>query len=315
MVAASVQRDDAPNAAGSLSIAVVAVFLNESRYLPSFLSSLAAQTRLPDLVVLADDGSTDASGEIADAFAAAHARVIYLRLPLRPTARDRLAAAHELRAFQHALELFGGEFDVVAKVDADLDLTPRTIETLEQAFLADPRLGMAGVCLSERERDGTLTRLASHPEHVHGATKFYRHACWAEISPLQPILGWDTVDEMQARRRGWRTASLEVPGGDTVHLRRMGTHGSILASFRRWGVCSYGYGAHPLQVAWYALVLMRTRKPRVLGGINYLVGWSAAWLRRAPQADRELRAEVRSAHLARMRAHLAQLVRVRSDPS
>src|SRR5207244_4163638 len=95
-----------------------------------------------------------------------------------------------------------------------------------------------------------------------------------------------------------------IPGGDPVHLRRMGTHGSILASFRRWGVCSYGYGAHPLQVAWYAFVLMRTRKPRVLGGIHYLIGWSAAWVRRMPRADPQLRAAIQRAQLDRLRSRL-----------
>jgi glycosyltransferase involved in cell wall biosynthesis len=304
MAAATDEGIAAADETAPLRIAVVAVFLNEANYLPLFLASLLAQTRVPDLVLLADDGSSDASGEIASAFAAANDRFEYLRLPERPPERDRLVTANELRAFQRAVGRIAGDFDVIAKMDADLDLSPRTIETLEQAFLSDERLGMAGVCLSEREPDGTLERLASHQEHIHGATKFYRRACWNEIEPLPPILGWDTLDEMSARLRGWRTVSVEVPGGDPVHLRRMGTHGPILASFRRWGVCSYGYGAHPLQVAWYAFVLMRTRKPRLLGGIHYLIGWSAAWVRRAPRADPQLRAAVQRAQLDRLRSRL-----------
>ena len=230
---------------------------------------MAAQTRLPDVLVLADDGSTDRSAEIAQAFAAEHgAWVDYLRLPQRPPERDRLATAHELKAFQAAVsEVVGDGFDVVAKMDADLDLSPRAIETVEQGFLLDPTLGMAGLRLSERDQDGTLKRMPSKPEHVEGATKFYRRACWNDIAPIKPILGWDTFDELHARMHGWRTWAFEVPGGDPVHLRRMGRQGSILRSFRRWGACSYGYGAHPSQVAWYAIVLGKQRSPRVVGGI------------------------------------------------
>ena len=292
-----------------LRIVVVAVFLNEARHLPAFLMSMAAQTRLPDLLVLADDGSTDRSAQIAQAFAAEHgAWVDYLRLPQRPPERDRLATAHELKAFQAAVsEVVGDGFDVVAKMDADLDLSPRAIETVEQGFLSDPTLGMAGLRLSERDQDGTLKRMLSKPEHVEGATKFYRHACWHDIAPIKPILGWDTFDELHARMHGWRTWAFEVPGRDPVHLRRMGRQGSILRSFRRWGACSYGYGAHPSQVAWYAIVLGRQRSPRVVGGINYLAGWAGAWIRRAPRADPEIRAAVQRAHLERLRRRLGRV--------
>jgi hypothetical protein len=165
---------------------------------------------------------------------------------------------------------------------------------------------MAGIRLSEREHDGRLTKMPSKPEHVEGATKFYRRACWNDIAPIKPILGWDTFDLFHARMHGWRTWAFEVPGGDSVHLRRMGRQGSILRSFRRWGVCSYGYGAHPLQVAWYSIVLGRQRRPRVIGGINYLAGWAGAWVRRAPRADPEIRAVVRRTHLERLHRRLGR---------
>jgi biofilm PGA synthesis N-glycosyltransferase PgaC len=297
-------REEHADIPAGLRIVVVAVFLNEARYLPVFLESMAAQTRVPDLVVLADDGSTDLSGEIASAFATANDRFQYLRLPSRRPGKDRLAAANELKAFQTAVAELAGGFDVIAKMDTDLDLPARAIETLEQAFLSDEQLGMAGLRLSEREPDGTLKPTLSRPEHVEGATKFYRRACWNDISPIQPILGWDTFDKHHARMHGWYTHSYEVPGGDTIHLRPMGSHGSILRSFRRWGVCSYGYGAHPLQVAWYAFVLARKRKPRVIGAIHYLLGWAGAWMRRAPRADPEIRAAIQRSQLERLRRRL-----------
>jgi hypothetical protein len=84
----------------------------------------------------------------------------------------------------------------------------------------------------------------------------------------------------------------------------MGTHGSILRSFRRWGVCSYGYGAHPLQVLYYGLILMRNRRPRIIGGLNYLAGWALATARGAPRAGPEIRRAVRREQLAKARRRL-----------
>jgi hypothetical protein len=46
---------------------------------------------------------------------------------------------------------------------------------------------------------------------------------------------------------------------------------------------------------------MRSRRPRVIGGLNYLVGWALAALRRPPRAEPELRQVVRHDQLDRIR--------------
>lgn len=287
---------------GALLVAVVVPFLNEAWCLPVFLESMARQRRLPDRLVLVDDGSSDGSAEIAEEFAHTRDDITVVRRPPRPPASDRLAQAHELRAFQWAVEQLDAGWDVVAKMDADLELTPETIATVERAFLNDAALGMAGVRLSEAAPDGSRVPLVSRSEHVEGAAKFYRRACWDDIAPIAPVLGWDTADEILARARGWRTQSFIAPDGDPLHLRTMGTEGSILRSFRRWGACSYGYGAHPLHVLFYGQRLMRRRRPYVIGGLHYLAGWTIAALRRAPRAAPETRRAVRREELARLRA-------------
>ncbi|MDQ3849205.1 MAG: glycosyltransferase, partial [Actinomycetota bacterium] len=258
-----------------MRLAVIVPFLNEAPYLGTLLRSLEVQTRPPDRLLLVDDGSTDGSGEIARAYAAGRSSVGVLRRPSRDRAADRLAGAHELRAFAWALSELEEPWDVVAKLDADLELTPRTLETLVTAFGTEPRLGLAGTFLREAGADGTLRRLRIASDHVHGATKFYRRACWQEIAPLPPILGWDTIDEVTARLHGWRTVSLEVPGGDPVHLRPRGGQDGMLRAYRRWGECAWGIGEAPLHVALMALRQTRQR-PRVLGGVSYAAGWARA---------------------------------------
>jgi biofilm PGA synthesis N-glycosyltransferase PgaC len=299
-------------ATGSLRVAIVVIFQDEQEYIGRFLHSLSNQTRTPDSVLLIDDGSTDASPEIASAFASRSSYARVLRRPPRPGGGDRLAEANELRAFQWAVLQIESRWDVVAKMDADLILARATVEAVAQAFAQTPRLGMAGPALYEIRRDGGLVPMgdvASPPEHVEGPAKFYRRQCLSDISPISPLLGWDTADEFDARRHGWLTKAVDVPGGVCIHARRMGTHGPILRSFRRWGVCAWGYGSHPLHVACFAGLLMWHRPPRLVGGLNFLVGWILAWLRGAPRVDPDLRAYVRRHQLAGLSRRFAGLPR------
>lgn len=284
-----------------MRLAVIVPFLDEEAYLGTLLGSLAAQQRPPDRLLLVDDGSRDDSGALAGAFAAEHGYARALRRPPRPPARDRLVAAHELGAFLWGLDRLDVEWDVVAKLDADLRLTPRTFATILDRLEADPGLGIAGAYLSVEEPGGASRRERCPPDHVRGATKFYRRACLDALRPLPQTLGWDTIDEVKARMLGWRTASFAMPDGDPVHLRPTATYDGALRGFRRAGIGTYAYGAHP---AWMVASGLRRigQAPPVLGMLNYFAGWAQAAARRAPRADAEVRRFVRREQAARMRA-------------
>jgi biofilm PGA synthesis N-glycosyltransferase PgaC len=289
----------------AMRLAVVVPCLDEGRHLPGLLESIAAQTRPPDQLLVVDDGSTDDSVAIATRFARVHANARVLRRPPRPAGRDRLAGAAELLAVQWAIAELDDDWDVVGKLDADLILPADTLATLIRAFEADPGLGMAGAFLSEVDSGGAAVRKTSRPEHVEGATKFYRRPCWDDIAPVPPIVGWDMFDELRARMRGWRTASFAIPGGDPLHRRPMGTQDGLLRAHRRWGAGAYAYGEHPLHVALLAARDLR-RPPVVLGGLNYAAGWALAALRRRPRAEPELRAYVRREQLRRLRRRVSR---------
>jgi biofilm PGA synthesis N-glycosyltransferase PgaC len=279
-------------------LAVVVPFLDERPVLEETLNALSAQTRFPDRLILADDGSTDGSTEIAAAFARDHEGVELRRRPPRPAGPDRLATASELVAFQEAAATLG-DWDVLAKLDADLRLPPTALGEMLERMDADPRWGIAGTFLTEV---GT-GRLHIGPDHVHGATKFYRRGCWEQIAPLPAILGWDTIDEMRARRAGWRTGSIALRDGDPVHLRPRGAHDGLNRAQRRWGRCAYAYGEPGPLVAGESL-LMLPRSPRVVGGLGYAWGWLHAALTRAPRAEPELRRWVRRERYGRVARRL-----------
>ncbi len=282
-------------------------FLNEQRHLEGFLDSIAAQERFPDLLLLIDDGSIDGSAAIAASFAAHRADVRHLRRAVRPAARDRLAQAPELRAFQWGLSMIREPWDVAVKMDADLELCPDLFATLERILIEQSRLGIAGAHLSVLDpRTGVAVRERCPPHHVRGATKFYRRSCLEEISPIPPILGWDTIDEIAARQHGWQTGSFDCPGGDVIHQRPTGSSDGMLRAQYRWGACAYGIGQHPV---WVTLSATRRlgQRPRVVGSLAFLAGWSAAALRGCPRAAPHVRAYGRREQVSILRRHARRM--------
>jgi poly-beta-1,6-N-acetyl-D-glucosamine synthase len=288
-----------------MRLAVVIPFRDEERLLPTVLASIATQTRPPDRLLLVDDGSSDASPAFAAEWARGHEYARLRRLPVRARSRDRLDGANELRAFEWALAAFDEPWDVVAKLDADLRLAPGTFAAMLARFEEDPRLGIAGPRLLSLDAEGRDVSHRTGPEHVEGAARFYRRECLDEIGPIPPILGWDTIDEVRARMRGWRTGGCGPGEEPVLHLRPMGAHDGALRAFRRWGICAYGYGEHPLHVLLLAIRAM-TERPVILGGVSYLGGWLLAALRRGPRAEPELRAYVRRDQLRRIGHRLAR---------
>ena len=121
-----------------MRLAVIVSFLDEERFLPTFLASVARQTRSPERLVLVDDGSRDTSLSIAQGFAARTPYATLIALPRRSTTEDRLAGAPELRTFQTAVNDLEPGFDLVAKLDADLELPSRFFEEIVRAFEAEP---------------------------------------------------------------------------------------------------------------------------------------------------------------------------------
>jgi glycosyltransferase involved in cell wall biosynthesis len=289
------------------TLAVVVAFRDEEAFLPTLIASLESQTEPADEVLLVDDGSTDRSAEMAQEAAA---RNPYLRCISRPRqeadaldrSRDRLASAPEFRSFRWGVDHLTTSWQVVAKMDADLQLPPTLFEEIRSALAGDPSLGVVGAYLSVK-REGAPVREHTPDGHVRGPNKFYRRECYFAMDPVPAILGWDTVDELKARRSGWTTYSISPRSGDIIHLRPTGSHDGRLRAYWRWGRCAWGYGAHPLGILAGA-ARRSTQPPRLIGGICYLAGWLGAAVSRAPRVDPGTRRFARSEDLRRIRQAL-----------
>jgi poly-beta-1,6-N-acetyl-D-glucosamine synthase len=289
----------------TVRIATVVSFRDEIDYLPTFLASMAAQTRPPDEVILVDDGSVDDSLTLAESFSAQHHYARTITRPRRAPERDRMVHAPELSAFLHGVEQLS-RFDVVVKMDADLRLSPDLFAELERRFEVDPCLGIAGAYL-RAPHGATLRREPNPAYHVRGPNKFYRRECLEQILPLPMQLGWDTIDEIRARMCGWHTQSFSLPSGDPVHLRPTGSLEGVLRGYRRDGQGAWTYGAAGFWIVLGACKRLRER-PLVLGAAHYLAGWLSAAVRRVPRVDRETRLFVRREQRRRVKQRIAALL-------
>ncbi|WP_282944159.1 glycosyltransferase family A protein [Cellulomonas endometrii] len=178
-------RDPAP-----LRITVVVPALDEAQRLPRCLASLAAQTRPPDEVVVVDNGSADATADLA---AAAGARVVHEpRRGIWPAAATGYDAATG---------------DVIARVDADSVLPPGWLARVDELLRDDP--SAAAVTGPGRFRGMRL--VSRHLAHLLYMQTYFRLGALAVGGT--PVFG----SAFAMRASAWRAARPSVHRDHDVH--------------------------------------------------------------------------------------------------
>jgi poly-beta-1,6-N-acetyl-D-glucosamine synthase len=267
-------------------VLVISPVRNEAAHIERTARGMAAQTRVPDLWLVVDDGSDDGTREILRRL---EAEVPFMRVLHAPQGgpsaeRDRLADAREAIAFNWALATVRrAEYSHIGKLDGDVELPSGYFEDLLAEFDADRRLGIAGGALIEPFYGG-WRRLRPPSYHVHGALKLYTADCLEAIGGMDERLGWDTIDETYARMKGFRTRS--VGHALARHHRPSASAQGRLRGYARWGQCAYIVRYPPLWVAARALK-EATRRPVLLAGAAFLCGYLRAAVRSTPRVEDE----------------------------
>jgi glycosyltransferase involved in cell wall biosynthesis len=263
-----------------LRIALITPAYAEELTLPRLAASIRAQTVPPAAWAIVDDGSPDATGEVAAALAASDPRVLAMTRVRAPGyAADRGSPAAAFNAGLRLIEARGEVYHVIMKVDADLELEPSFLEKIGDAFTADPRLGVAsGLVLVQRARGVRIEETGGF--HTRGATKSYRRACLHEIGGVVEGLGWDTIDEIAAHRLGWRAAT--VREARAFQVRPTGTATGVLRGRARAGRAS-----HLVGYPFWALLARAGRRsiepPYLIGSLAMIYGYGRARVRREPR--------------------------------
>jgi glycosyltransferase involved in cell wall biosynthesis len=115
----------------TLSISVALCTYNGEKYLREQLSSIAAQTRLPDEMVICDDGSADSTAEIIEEFART------APFPVRCARNPQNLGS--TKNFEKAISLCTG--DLIALCDQDDIWLPEKLVRQAEMMERDPSLG------------------------------------------------------------------------------------------------------------------------------------------------------------------------------
>jgi glycosyltransferase involved in cell wall biosynthesis len=268
-----------------LTYSIITPVRDEADRLPALADALGQQSVRPLRWVIVEGGSSDATVEVAESIVA---KYDWARLVVLPATAPRERGAPIVRALHAGLAALEITPDIVVNVDADITMGPDYFERLRDTFATDQSLGIAGG--SAWELDGGVWRQRFVTGGtVWGASRAYRWACLQDVLPLEERHGWDGIDQLKARARGWRTKTLtNLP---FRHHRAEGGHdGSRWAHWLANGDTAYYMGYRP----WYLLArtLHHLRREPAAFALTY--GYLLAAARRSGRlSDEAARAVLR----------------------
>ncbi|MEM7085578.1 MAG: glycosyltransferase family 2 protein [Bacteroidota bacterium] len=202
---------------------------NEEAFLAGTLQSLAEQTILPKKIVVVNDNSTDGTQHIIDSFSSKYPFIHSVAIT---SAAQHAPGSKVINAFYEGLKTLDTDYDVICKFDADLIFPSNYLEKVADHFLQNKNCGMVGGFCYIKKKDYWVLENLTNKDHIRGALKAYRKACFEQIGGLKKVMGWDTVDELLAQYHHW-----EVITDETLHVKHLKPTGAnyLLASQLKQG--------------------------------------------------------------------------------
>lgn len=257
---------------------IVTPVRDEARHIGETLRSVLAQTHRPLRWIIVDDGSTDRTPEILRE----HTNGVPWVTLVSTGSRQRQLGSAEVLAFQRGLAEIGSDpaHEFIVKLDGDLRLPPDYFERLLERMSANPRWGIASGVYCE-DKSGSWVPVSMPHYHAAGASKVVRRQCFEQIGGFVARKGWDTVDEIRAGLRGWRTGHFD----DILfqHLKPEGMAMGSLRTHRFHGEIYYQTGGGIPFLLVKAAHRMIVMSPPLLGGLAMLWGYLLPWLSRSPR--------------------------------
>lgn len=217
-----------------MKLVIIIPAYNEAALIGKTLDSLLAQRFSAEKIIVVDDGSTDETPEVVMKYVERNPSI---QLIQKSSEAAHLPGSKVVQAFNYGLERLDTDYDILCKFDADLIFPENYLGTVVKAFEQNQNLGMyGGFCYVERNGSWELENL-TNKDHIRGALKSYRKACFEAIGGLKTAMGWDTLDELLAQYHGWAIATNEAL--HVKHLKPTGHTYSAKAKYKQ-GEAFYG---------------------------------------------------------------------------
>ena len=276
---------------------VISPVRNEAAFLKKTIDSMVRQSLRPMLWVIVDDGSTDNTKQLAENAAGAHS---WIKVLARPDRGFRKSGSGVMEAFYAGLSIVGDrEWDILVKLDGDLEFDSEAFATICRALETDSRLGIAGGDIYHFQSGERVIESKDDPAfHVRGATKFYKRSCWKEMDGIPAVTGWDTLDEVKANMLNWKSA--RIAEAQFLHLRPTGAADGGWKNAFKNGRGSYISGYHPLYMI--AKSVRRLMSPPIfVQSAGLLAGFFSAYCCKVAQInDRSLIRYLRKQQIRRL---------------
>jgi glycosyltransferase involved in cell wall biosynthesis len=193
---------------------------NEEKNILFTLKSLAKQTFQDFFCVIVNDGSTDKTQEIVEDFAENNSKFKIQNLE----SSKHEPGAKVVRTFNKGLESVDiKDFDIICKFDADIIFPEDYLKKINTIYETNPKSGMVSGLVKIKksifekslafdfkdEKHQWKFENLSSKNHVRGPIKSYRKECFLEMNGLRPVLGWDNIDVMLAKKNDWEIFTIK----------------------------------------------------------------------------------------------------------
>ncbi|KIA83163.1 glycosyl transferase family 2 [Kaistella solincola] len=193
---------------------------NEEKNILFTLKSLEKQIFRDFFCVVVNDGSTDKTREIVQEFI--QQKENFKLLNLEKSQHE--PGAKVVRTFNNGLDSVDiNDFEIICKFDADIVFPADYLLRINKVYETHPKVGMASGLVKIKkavfeialafdfkdEKHQWKFENLSSKNHVRGPIKSYRKECFQQMNGLRPVLGWDNIDVMLAKKNGWETFTIK----------------------------------------------------------------------------------------------------------
>lgn len=221
---------------------IITPMRNEIRTVEITIKALLAQSLLPVKWIILDDGSNDGCDAVVEKYALEHPWIRLIKIKDRGYDYVGKGVADLLN---YGLGLLKKEEPVeyLVKLDADMNFEKDYFQKLIQKCEQEPRLGI--VSGYPYVMSGKKRVFERHSDFFpSGTARLYRVRYLNETGFFKSSVGWDTVDILRMRMRGYLTKI--CPDLPIHHMRRMGTRQGYIDGMIRDGRNNYLTGYMPL---------------------------------------------------------------------